>query len=114
MTPAPVGLRCPEHSGKPQGVRKVTAAAERVATGGHSRRVAAVTMTLIGINVGVYLVELALGGTIDGLGNWIYDHGALLANGAYHYQGSELVSGRPARLRPGRRWQASRTANGGG
>ena len=24
MTPAPVGLRCPEHSGKPQGVRKVT------------------------------------------------------------------------------------------
>ena len=24
MTPAPVGLRCPEHSGKPQGIQKVT------------------------------------------------------------------------------------------
>jgi len=81
MTPAPVGLRCPEHSGKPQGVRKVTAAAERVATGNNSRRVAVVTMTLIGINVGVYLVELALGGTIDGLGNAIFYKGALLAHG---------------------------------
>ena len=33
MTPAPVGLRCPEHSGKPQGIRKITVAAERAATG---------------------------------------------------------------------------------
>ena len=33
MTPAPVGLRCPEHSGKPQGIHKVTAAAERAVTG---------------------------------------------------------------------------------
>ena len=27
MTPAPVGLRCPDHSGKPQGIQKVTRAA---------------------------------------------------------------------------------------
>ncbi len=66
MTPAPVGLRCPEHSGKPQGVRKVTSAAERAVTGSGSRRVGAVTMVLIGINVSVYLVELALGGNIEG------------------------------------------------
>ena len=33
MTPAPVGLRCPEHSGKPQGIRKVTAPAQRAVTG---------------------------------------------------------------------------------
>jgi membrane associated rhomboid family serine protease len=101
MTPAPVGLRCPEHSGKPQGMKKVTAAAERAATGRGSRSVAPVTMLLIGINVGVYLAELALGGTIDGQGNWIYEHGALLANGAYHFGGAELVSGAPGAVAPG-------------
>ena len=83
MTPAPVGLRCPEHSGKPQGVRKVTAAAERVATGRGSHRTRMVTMVLIGINVGVYLVELALGGTIDGLGNSLYYKGVLFAHGTF-------------------------------
>ena len=78
MTPAPVGLRCPEHSGKPQGVKKVTAAAERAATGG-GRRPYPVTVILIAANVGVFLTELALGGTVDGTGNWIYVHGALFA-----------------------------------
>src|ERR1700682_3200186 len=80
MTPAPVGLRCPEHSGKPQGIRKVAVAAERVATGVGSRRAAAVTMALIGINVFVYLAELAIGGSQNGTGNWIEEHGALVAN----------------------------------
>ncbi len=84
MTPAPVGLRCPEHSGKPQGVRKVTVAAERAVTGVGSRRPYLVTMTLIGLNVSVYLVELALGGASDGTNNTIYLHGALVANGVAH------------------------------
>src|SRR6202142_3551249 len=44
MTPAPVGLRCPEHSGKPQGIQKITKSVERVATGNRSYRVNAVTM----------------------------------------------------------------------
>jgi membrane associated rhomboid family serine protease len=101
MTPASVGLRCPEHSGKPQGVRKVTSAAERAVTGSGSRRVGAVTLALIGINVAVYLAELALGGNIEGQGNWIYEHGSLLANGAYHFQGAELVSGPPGAVAPG-------------
>jgi membrane associated rhomboid family serine protease len=83
MTPAPVGLRCPEHSGKPQGMRKVTRAAERAVTGVGGRRVNAVTLALIAINVGVYLAELAAGGTVDGVNNWIYNHGALFASGAY-------------------------------
>jgi membrane associated rhomboid family serine protease len=83
MTPAAVGLRCPEHSGKPQGVQKVTTATSRVVTGTGSRRVNAVTMTLIAINLTVYAAELALGGTINGTGNWIYERGVLLANGAY-------------------------------
>jgi membrane associated rhomboid family serine protease len=83
MTPAPVGLRCPEHSGKAQGIQKVTRAAERAVTGVGGRRVNAVTMALIGINVAVYLAELAAGGTISGTNNWIFDHGALFASGAY-------------------------------
>jgi membrane associated rhomboid family serine protease len=77
MTPAVVGLRCPDHSGKPQGVRKITAAATRTTTGLGSRRVNAVTMALIAINVLVYLAELGAGGTVNGLDNTIYEHGAL-------------------------------------
>jgi membrane associated rhomboid family serine protease len=77
MTPAAVGLRCPDHSGKPHGVQRVAAAATRATTGVGSRRVNAVTMALIGINVAVYLAELAAGGTINGLDNTIYIHGAL-------------------------------------
>jgi membrane associated rhomboid family serine protease len=73
MTPAPVGLRCPDHSGKAQGIQKV----QRAVTGVGSRRINAVTMALIGVNVGVYLFELAGGGSIDGTNNWIFDHGAL-------------------------------------
>lgn len=83
MTPAPVGLRCPEHSGKPQGVQRVVRPAQRAVTGVGSRRMNAVTLTLIGINVFVYLAELAAGGTIDGTNNWIYNHGALFMSGAY-------------------------------
>jgi membrane associated rhomboid family serine protease len=77
MTPAPVGLRCPEHSGKPQGVQKITAAATRATTGFGSRRMNAVTMALIALNVLVYAAELAAGGTLNGLNNTIYEHGAL-------------------------------------
>jgi membrane associated rhomboid family serine protease len=83
MTPAPVGLRCPEHSGKPQGVRKMTSPVQRAVTGVGSSRVNAVTMTLIAINIAVFLAELAAGGTINGTNNWIYQHGALFASGVY-------------------------------
>src|SRR5438046_2094087 len=48
MTPAAVGLRCPEHSGKPQGVQKVTAAATRATTGSALRPPHAVTLAVIG------------------------------------------------------------------
>jgi membrane associated rhomboid family serine protease len=79
MTPAAVGLRCPDHSGKPQGVRRATTRATRVGAGRRNL----VTMVLIGINVAVYAVELALGGNIDGQNNWIYDHGVLIKEGLY-------------------------------
>src|SRR4051794_34611759 len=83
MTPAPVGLRCPEHSGKPQGIQRVTRPAQRAVSGVGARRMNAVTMALVGINVLVYLAELAAGGGVNGTNNWIYDHGALFASGAY-------------------------------
>ena len=86
MTPAPVGLRCPEHSGKPQGVQKVTRAVSNVG----ARRVNAVTLGLIGINVAVYLAELAAGGQVNGTGNWIYEHGALFASGVFHFGGAPM------------------------
>jgi membrane associated rhomboid family serine protease len=83
MTPAPVGLRCPEHSGKAQGVRRVTQPAQRAVTGVGSRRTNLITLSLIGINILVYLAELAAGGTVDGQGNTIYYHGALVADARY-------------------------------
>jgi membrane associated rhomboid family serine protease len=98
MTPAAVGLRCPEHSGKPQGVRKVTAAATRATTGIGSRRPNTVTLVLIGINVFVYLAELAAGGNVNGTGNWIYEHGVLVANAAY-------ADGTPAGVANGEWWR---------
>jgi len=84
MTPAPVGLRCPDHSGKPQGVQRVTRGAQRAVTGVGGRRPNAVTLGLIGVNVGVFLIELALGGSLaDGNNNWIFVHGALVMNAEY-------------------------------
>ena len=98
MTPAPVGLRCPEHSGKPQGIRRVTVAAERAASGVGSRRAAAVTTALIAINVLVYLAELATGGSQNGTGNWIYEHGVLISNAVYS-------NGTPAGVANGEWWR---------
>jgi membrane associated rhomboid family serine protease len=86
MTPAPVGLRCPEHAGRAQGVQRVTRRVERAVTGVGSRRVNAVTMALIAINVLVYAAELAAGGSVNGTGNWLFNHGSLFASGAY-FQG---------------------------
>jgi membrane associated rhomboid family serine protease len=63
MTPAPVGLRCPEHSGKAQGVRRVAQVAEKTANGVGSRHLNAVTIALITINVAVALVELGINGS---------------------------------------------------
>jgi hypothetical protein len=53
MTPAAVGIRCPDHSGQPQGVQRVRRATERTVTGFGSRRVNAVTLGLIGVIVAV-------------------------------------------------------------
>jgi membrane associated rhomboid family serine protease len=78
MTPAPVGLRCPEHAGKQRVIRP---ARQPLRVGGLARGATIVTFALIALNVGVYLAELAIGGTFNGQGNWIFDHGALFASG---------------------------------
>jgi len=58
VTYAPVGLRCPEHSGKPQGTAKVRAA---VGVRGDDL----VTRVLIGLNLAVFLGVAATGGSLN-------------------------------------------------
>ena len=77
MVFGPVGIRCPDHARSagtaPRQRAKVTA-----------RRIGApvgiVTKILIGLNVAVYLLELATGAGINGNSGWIYEHGVLIAN----------------------------------
>jgi membrane associated rhomboid family serine protease len=78
MTMAPVGIRCPEHSGRPQGVQRVTQGARRATFEGVGARV---TRILIGINVAVYVAELLQGSGVNGNHGSIYQNGALIANG---------------------------------
>jgi membrane associated rhomboid family serine protease len=76
MVFAPVGIRCPDHSGQPQGAARVTQGVRRASFEGTG---ALVTKALVAINVGIYLLELGLGGTINGTGNEIYFDGVLAA-----------------------------------
>jgi membrane associated rhomboid family serine protease len=84
MTMAPVGIRCPEHSGKPQGVQRVTRGVQRAAFEGAGAKV---TKLIVGLNVAVYVAELAQGGGVYGLQSTIYEKGVLwapfVANGDY-------------------------------
>jgi membrane associated rhomboid family serine protease len=77
MTMAPVGIRCPEHSGRAQGVERVTRGVRRAAYEGAGAKV---TRALIAINVSVYVAELATGGTVNGTGSKIYEKGVLIAS----------------------------------
>jgi membrane associated rhomboid family serine protease len=76
MTMAPVGIRCPEHSGRPQGVAKVTRGVRRASFEGVGAKV---TKVLVALNVLVYVVELATGGDVYGRGSRIYADGVLWA-----------------------------------
>jgi membrane associated rhomboid family serine protease len=89
MTPAPVGQRCPEHSGKPQGMARMTVGAQRAAFEGGS---GVVTKTLIGINVLVYLAELAQGASVNASSGSIYEKGVLIAGRAVFPDG-HLIGG---------------------
>jgi membrane associated rhomboid family serine protease len=78
MTMAPVGIRCPEHSGRPQGVQRVTHGVRRASFEGVGARV---TRALIGLNVAVYVAELAQGSGVNANHGSIYQEGALIAHG---------------------------------
>src|SRR6476469_3426364 len=69
VTYAPVGLRCPDHSGNPQGSEKVTAA---VGVRGDDL----ITRALIAVNAAVFLAEIATGASLTNFGtstviNWL-------------------------------------------
>ena len=86
MTPAPVGIRCPEHSGKAQGIQKVT----RAVTGVGGRRTNVVTLGLMGACVAVALVELASGSNASFTNNSIFENGSLFASGYVNASGQPL------------------------
>ena len=84
MTIAPVGIRCPEHAGRAQGVQRMTRGVQRASFEGAGAKA---TKLLIGINVAVYVAELAQGGGVYGVNSTIYAKGVLwapfIANGDY-------------------------------
>jgi membrane associated rhomboid family serine protease len=73
MTFGAVGIRCPDHSGKARGTAKVVQSVQRRS----ASRPGIVTTTLIAVNVGIYLLQLAGGASINGNSGWIFQHGAL-------------------------------------
>ena len=73
MVFGPVGIRCPEHSGQRQGAAKVVQSVQRQS----AARTGWVSMTLIGVNVGVYLLQLAQGAPISANRGSIYVNGVL-------------------------------------
>src|SRR5436305_5945877 len=104
MTMAPVGLRCPEHSGKPQGVQRVTRGVQRAAFEGATAKV---TRVLIGLNVAVYVAELAQGAGVNATRGSIYQDGVLIANGV-KFQGTiapAVVPGQPVGVAHHQYWR---------
>jgi membrane associated rhomboid family serine protease len=65
MVFGPVGIRCPECAGRPTGVRKATAGLRAAAGESGS---ATVTKVLVGMNVGVFLLQLTQAGLTDDFG----------------------------------------------
>ena len=82
MTPAPVGQRCPEHSGKPQGARRVSSGLRRGAFEGVG---SLVTKALVVVNVLIYLITAVQGHGLNSPGGklffkWLL-YGPAVANG---------------------------------
>ncbi|CAN5704099.1 hypothetical protein BH20ACT14_BH20ACT14_13140 [soil metagenome] len=79
MTFGPVGIRCPDHAstgGRVAAPRRTA----RKAAASLSRRGPYVTQALIAINVGIYLLQLAMGAGISASTGWIYEHGVLISS----------------------------------
>ena len=97
MTFGAVGIRCPDHAsagGRPAAPRRAVRSAGRTL----DLRGPWVTQALIVLNVGVYLVELLLGGSLNGTGNAIYEEGVLVSSAIDS-------SGQPAGVAEGEWWR---------
>ena len=85
MTPAAVGIRCPDHAGKPRGLSPRRVSAPRIVRRSSMGTEALVTKTLIGINVAIYLVTAAQGAGINAPGGRLFEkmllYGPAVANG---------------------------------
>jgi len=79
MTFGPVGIRCPDHATSTGRAPSPRRAARRA---GASLSLAGpyVTRVLIGINVGVYLLQLLMGAGSNANSGWIYEHGVLVSS----------------------------------
>jgi membrane associated rhomboid family serine protease len=75
---AAVGIRCPDHAGTPQGVRRASTSVRRAGIAGTG---ALVTKSLIGINVLVFLIMLSQGASLGSAGGELYVRGALFIRG---------------------------------
>jgi membrane associated rhomboid family serine protease len=78
MVFAPVGIRCPEHAGRPQGAARVSIGVRRAAFEGTG---ALVTKAMIAVNVLVFLANLAQGASLNQNAGSIFLRGALYIPG---------------------------------
>jgi membrane associated rhomboid family serine protease len=73
MTFGPVGIRCPDHAGRVQGAAKVIHGVQRRTMMSPGW----VAKTLVGVNVAVYLLQLAQGAPVSANAGSIYVNGVL-------------------------------------
>jgi len=78
MVFAPVGIRCLDHAGRPQGTARVTKGVRRAAFEGTG---ALVTKALIALNVLVFLVNLAQGSSLNQVSGSLFVRWALYIPG---------------------------------
>lgn len=97
MTFGPVGIRCPDHArtGGRQAAPRRTARRARLRI---ERYGSFVTLGLIGINVGIYLLQLMMGSGINGNAGWIWEHGSLVVQTDFTYGRGGLAEGEWWRL----------------
>ena len=79
MTFGSVGIRCPDHAST-GGTVAAPRRTARKAAASLSRRGPYVTQALIAINVGIYVIQLAMGAGISASTGWIYEHGVLISS----------------------------------
>src|SRR5919201_6516251 len=81
MTPAPVGIRCPEHSGRPHGAHRVVRGVQRAGYQGTG----VVTRALIAVNVAIWALEFVQTGHATSTSGSIFEKGFLF--GPYVHDG---------------------------